>query len=242
MTVKGSVLIAVILFFEFLFRKCSASAQSLLWTFLFVGLLVIPIIENYHLDVLPSFDNMFQDKNYGADSLILLSEKAPNFQNSYAGTSGGQANVAMQPSSQKSNAIIETMDGSGWSSSFWLQLIVTIWSAGVVVFLIRLINGLLNGWLVARTAASPENKMITDSCELIKEQLGIKKPVKLRISGKTKIPFISWLGGPQIVMPLAAENWSRITLGAVLIHELAHVKRFDLFKLILANVVRAFHW
>ena len=46
----------------------------------------------------------------------------------------------------------------------------------------------------------------------------------------------------HLLLPSSAEQWPRARLRAVMLHELAHVRRRDPLTLMLAQLARAVHW
>src|SRR4051812_16276193 len=69
-------------------------------------------------------------------------------------------------------------------------------------------------------------------------QLGIKRKVEIFISEKVKTPLTIGFLKPLILIPVATLNYlTTQQLEAVILHELAHIKRFDyLFNLLLAAI------
>jgi bla regulator protein BlaR1 len=102
-----------------------------------------------------------------------------------------------------------------------------LWAAGVVVmaaFLIR--RALAMRRLVAQ--ARPANGFMCDVLKYCCKCMGVKRTVRLKLSVSVDGPVVYGLMRPVIVMPhnLAPTLGSR-HLRAVLLHELAHVKRAD---------------
>jgi HEAT repeat protein len=61
-------------------------------------------------------------------------------------------------------------------------------------------------------------------------------------SAHVKMPFACGLFRPVIVLPVEADEWTAERRTAVLLHELAHVRRRDLIGHALGRVVCAFYW
>lgn len=108
--------------------------------------------------------------------------------------------------------------------------------AGIAVMLIRLLVGVshimsLRGRGTSLAAASVESLFTT-----LKQKLQMKQPVRLLISVKASVPMVVGVLKPVVLLPAAAAtHLDAGQLEAILLHELAHVKRFDY----LANVVQA---
>lgn len=74
--------------------------------------------------------------------------------------------------------------------------------------------------------------------ERLCHQLGIKRPVKVFLSHVVKSPLTIGFLKPIILVPLASINHlSTDQLEAVLLHELAHIKRFDYLANLILSVI-----
>lgn len=87
------------------------------------------------------------------------------------------------------------------------------------------------------------NFLMTDILCYCRKRMGIKGKVRLRISGEGTRPAVCGLWRPVIVVPrdLVPQLGSR-HLRDVLFHELAHVKRHDLWVNLIQNVVVVVHF
>ncbi|MBL0152621.1 MAG: M56 family metallopeptidase [Chitinophagaceae bacterium] len=73
----------------------------------------------------------------------------------------------------------------------------------------------------------------------ISQQLGIRKKVKIWISDFVSSPVTIGFLKPVILIPLAAiNNLEPAQLEAVILHELAHIRRYDYLVNLLVNVIR----
>jgi len=81
--------------------------------------------------------------------------------------------------------------------------------------------------------------------ERIRGELGIARHVVLLRSGERAMPMTwgAWPGRPaRVLLPAAVERWSAERVRAVLLHELAHVKRHDCLTQLVAQLACAVHW
>ena len=72
--------------------------------------------------------------------------------------------------------------------------------------------------------------------------LGVKKPIQLLIDPQRSIPIVWGLLKTRLQLPVEAVQWTDEQLQSVLLHELAHVRRKDLFILAITQVACALHW
>jgi hypothetical protein len=73
-------------------------------------------------------------------------------------------------------------------------------------------------------------------------RLGTTKRVRLVMSDETRTPFTSGVIDPVIVLPRAAEQWDEALRRSVLLHEFAHVLRFDALTQLIVGVSRSLVW
>ena len=129
---------------------------------------------------------------------------------------------------------------SGVQPAQFLLWVVTAWLAGAVVFWVRLAGG----WLVAARMRSmlvrrppPEWQEILGK---LGARIGISRPVRLLVSALVQVPtVIGWLR-PVVLVPVGAfSGLPAEHLEALLLHELAHIRRHDYLVNILQSVAEA---
>lgn len=74
------------------------------------------------------------------------------------------------------------------------------------------------------------------------EHLGVSLPIRLLESTETISPLTAGTFRPVIVLPIDAQDWPAEKTSAVLLHELAHIKRRDVLTQLLASLACALHW
>lgn len=116
------------------------------------------------------------------------------------------------------------------------------WASGALVCMVPVVLGLL-GLRKLRCAARP----VTDAgmlqlLETLAARVGVSRRVRLLRSSDREIPMTWGVFRPVILLPEDAEGWSSERLSVALLHELAHVKRWDCLSQLLARVACACHW
>lgn len=74
------------------------------------------------------------------------------------------------------------------------------------------------------------------------DRLGLPRLPRLVVSDRLPVPFACGLFLPAIVLPTVAHGWDDVRRRAVLCHELAHVRRFDLLLNTLGHLACALWW
>ena len=76
----------------------------------------------------------------------------------------------------------------------------------------------------------------------LRERLGIPGRVSLWESPRVRVPLTLGVLRPEVVLPTEASDWTEGERRAVLLHELAHVKRRDWLAQIVARIVCSLYW
>jgi len=121
-------------------------------------------------------------------------------------------------------------------------VLLAVWTLGVVVLLARLALG---GWVVrgiVRRARILEQADWQQPLFEIADRLGLAEAPQLVQSHQVKMPFATGFLKAVIVLPTESTEWSYERRCAVLIHELAHVKRRDLVGHLVGGIACALYW
>jgi beta-lactamase regulating signal transducer with metallopeptidase domain/HEAT repeat protein len=121
-------------------------------------------------------------------------------------------------------------------------LIVAIWG-GVLLLIVGSLagSGLAVRRIVRRATPLGGPGWVAPLLE-IADRMAIDAPPRLLVSRETKMPFACGVFAPTIVLPAECEDWSLERRQAVLLHELAHVRRKDLLGHMLGRLVCAAYW
>ncbi|HWT73872.1 MAG TPA: M56 family metallopeptidase [Mobilitalea sp.] len=122
----------------------------------------------------------------------------------------------------------------------WYQIGISLWIAGVFAFIVY--HGLKHYRfikMVNRWGEQPDAQML-DTLQRIKTDMGIIKPVKLRICSCISSPMMIGFLSPVILLP--RPDFSANELPYILRHELVHFKRKDLWYKSLVLLATAIHW
>jgi len=129
----------------------------------------------------------------------------------------------------------------GVASSPWLSLFLPFWLGGVLLSLLRPLLGL---WGIGRLSQSSEPVFDAPTLALASEcaaALGLARTPALRSAG-APVPMTWGWRRPVVLLPDGARDWTEGRLRAVLLHELAHVRRRDWLSHRFADLVCALYW
>jgi beta-lactamase regulating signal transducer with metallopeptidase domain len=125
-------------------------------------------------------------------------------------------------------------------ASLWAQRILLSWCVGVVVFSTRLIVGWRLSWQLVKSAEEILTPKVIEIFEIVRERLGLQKPIRLVTHGRLDSPVVvGWLR-PVVLLPAALiSGFTTEQLSAILAHELAHIRRHDFVVNILQRCVES---
>ena len=112
--------------------------------------------------------------------------------------------------------------------------LVGLWGVGAIVLTLRLASSLLRAEGMRRRARA------ATGWEAARERLGT--PVDVRETDELEGPAVAGLFASAVLVPAASGGWSEERKEAVLLHELAHVRRRDCLVHAVGELARAVHW
>ncbi|MBA3560013.1 MAG: HEAT repeat domain-containing protein, partial [Gemmatimonadaceae bacterium] len=153
----------------------------------------------------------------------------------------GEADAAApSTTSRTANAWDRTM--SRLEGMSVLSMLVAIWAVMAVV----LIGWLSYGAIVVHRLV--RHGRVLDTADWlaplweVSDRIGLEEPPRLLRSDVVKMPFACGVLRPTIVLPAESDNWTIERRHAVLLHELAHVRRHDLVGHMLGRIACAVYW
>lgn len=129
--------------------------------------------------------------------------------------------------------------GANWQLAEWLPM---MWIAGAALCLLRLAAGFYAIWnLLRQTRPVPgvEWRELLAECQ---ETLGLRGRLRLRLAGPDFIPSATGLLRRTVLLPDEALAWSQEQRRLVLLHELSHFRRGNLWMHALGRITCALHW
>ena len=115
----------------------------------------------------------------------------------------------------------------------------SVWMAGVLVCSWRWTRGIAK---VARIRNGAGVLSHGDVGEEAGALAGMRRRIPLLRSSQDIVPMATGLRHPVVLLPANAREWSRERMRAVLLHEMAHVRRRDSLTQALAELARCVYW
>ena len=156
-------------------------------------------------------------------------ETVPATQSSVATTERIGPEAAVRPNNGRPGGF------TPWEIASW------IWITGAAGVSCYVLMGHLAAWRLYRTVQRMQTPWIDEAEQLVRE-LRINTALYFAESAQVSAPLVLYLWRPIIVMPEAAAEWPSARIRAVLLHELAHIKRNDVRIQTVAQMVCAAYW
>jgi beta-lactamase regulating signal transducer with metallopeptidase domain len=239
---KGALLLGSALVMNRLLRRAAASLRHALLLFalvgssgLFAAALLLPTLP---LPFWPAATPSAVDASRGVRAAAPLANGRAD-QDEGATTAGVSA--AISPTASADRATIASIDSRVERARLVESLALALWVAGVLLSLLPWLVGRGAVLLLVRGARPPPERFLWLLRGLVRE-LRLKRLPDLALVERRLSPMTFGMSSPVLLLPAAALEWSEERLRAVLLHELAHVKRRDDLAHALARFGCALHW
>lgn len=231
-------------------RRSSAAARHLVWSLAVVSVLGLPLLRlsvpscSFAI-VMNDVDGL--EAGEGSAPIEVVSTNRELEWASAATFSAANVPSQIETTQPVSNPAISLPEiatssmGSGASATTW-NLSILIWLAGVAASLLPMALGLLSLRRVARLSELITQGQLFAALQVAKQLIGITRNVRLLKSSARAMPMTWGFWRPTILLPDEAEQWSEGRLQSVLLHELAHIQRFDCVTQLFAQTARALYW
>ncbi len=268
---KATLLIVAAWLATSLARQSSAAVRHRIWGLAFAGLLLLPVppafLPGWRLPIVPALGNTQtaspslspQVQRTASRSLELdrpgmipdlpeqYTELVPPIPAHSSSTSRSanaaapDASGATEEQSEPPSAISVTSDWAVWKLS-WQTWIVVLWVAGLAGALVPIAVGLIRNRSVGRRARPVVDSEQSRLLAGLQRELRVRRAVRLLEAEGSLVPMTWGVLRPTVLLPAAWRGWTAQRQRIVLLHELAHVKRWDMQFQLLARMTCAMYW
>ena len=228
-------------------ERGSAVSRHLVWFVSLGALLMIPALASWsplRLAILPPESGA--SANLGAP--------IGDGPSSAAAPAGGIPTVApttIGPAASTNTnveATVNTVRGIVSPNTPWFgilsdpKLLFAIWATVAVLFALWLAHGAFSVYRIVSRARVLDTPEWTNPLWEVADRLELPNAPRLVRSDDAKMPFACGLLRPTIVLPAESDGWTLDRRRAVLLHELAHVRRRDLVGHTVGRFACALYW
>lgn len=223
LAVKGTVVLALGASAAALLRGSSASLHHGVWVATFAALLAVPLLDalgpSWHAEILPR-----AGAEVSAFSTAALEEEA---------TGPSESTIPSE------TTVVAMVAPSPASFTDWLA---GLWALGVIAVSLLWVRGFIAGRRLVRASQVLTDPVWSARLRATARESGLTKPVCLRRSEVLRVPVAWRWVGYTVVLPVQSDGWDAERARAVLLHEMAHLRRRDAWTQVIAQAALAFHW
>ncbi len=254
--VKGVVILLLATLVCFTMRSASAAGRSLVWFLATSSLLLVPVLSTTLPGwyILPRWSSAAASVSetpaspprlpgsVGNSELILRPTKSdtklfPNYQTPFA-TSAQR----WQTASGSAAPAVATTPARSPLQLNWQAWVIGIWLGGILVNLSLILFGCLSLWSLRRRCSPVTDRQWSGPLRETRTALGFTRPVELVSCGCRAMPMTWGLFKTTVLVPAGSTDWNAEQRRIVLLHELAHARRFDCLTQLIAQFACAIHW
>ena len=234
--IKATLILGVVRLLLLALPRASAATKHFGITLALGSILVIPIagffVPSWSLPLLPSAERVNVDDGIGVTG---NEEETPTALDA-AITVARATGVVPQA---RINAISDAVQGV---KNSWQGLLLLAIFGVSAVLLLRMFAGILGVAKVIRTAEEVRDDEALLELDAARDHLQLARDVRLLRSARTSMPVVWGLFKPVLLLPASSAEWTRERMRVVMLHELAHVKRYDGLTLLLTRAAVALFW
>ncbi|MBC7790732.1 MAG: HEAT repeat domain-containing protein [Anaerolineae bacterium] len=239
---KATLILLAALGITLAMQRASAGSRHLVWLVTISALLLVPALASWtplRLEILPATRATANPTEVRGSPLVSAAS-------SETGQAGLPDRTALGNAESVSKANHSTSVSGGVMSRLagmsLLSMLVTIWAAMALVLIGSLTYGALVVRRIVRHARTLDTADWLAPLWEVSDRIGLNEPPRLLRSNLVKMPFACGVLRPTIVLPAESDSWTIERRRAVLLHELAHVRRHDLVGHMLGRVACAVYW
>jgi beta-lactamase regulating signal transducer with metallopeptidase domain len=231
---KASAIVAVAVLLQALWRRrTSAATRHLTWVAVVASLLLLPLAWQ----VAPQWSIVVATAPTAPASPAPLDPAASPALRVDDAIPAAAADNTVATTAARSDAIVPDTPRVSFA--------VAALAVYVIGFTAILMSLTLHHWRTRRFAARSAEISDDSWTELLSacaREAGVRRPVRLLRSREAAMPMTFGTRAPAIVVPATADLWPEDRRRAVLLHELAHVARYDCLTQTLAIAACAAYW
>lgn len=244
---KATAVLLLTLGVALLLRRASAGTRHLAWLAAVAVVVAMPALGAAlpDLRILP-----LPATATGTGAELALAPEAPTVTRREEGVAPAPA----PPATDAAAGVTAEASGSaatadlaarlrGWlEGARWGRILFLVWLTGTLLVLGRLAHSAFTLRRILREAEPLSSQDWATPLYEAADRLELAEAPRLLRSDRVAMPFACGLLRPTIVVPSSAEEWPAARRRAVLFHELAHIRRKDLFGHSLGRIACALYW
>jgi HEAT repeat protein/beta-lactamase regulating signal transducer with metallopeptidase domain len=240
--VKGALIIGTTALLVFLARTKSAATRHAVWTMGLGALVVLPVA----LISVPDW----QIRNYLPGTKTAEAESTLGTANNTGMEQTGSTSsvVVFTSATTPANMVEQGMmppttepEESSLRRRLGFSLLI-VYAVGLLFSLVVSVRHLFRMAMVTRFGSTPAEGRETELAQTWMREQGMRRGTRILVSHWTQVPITWGVFRPVVLLPPSLEFWSEDRTRAAVLHELAHIRRFDFVWQVVADLAVALHW
>ena len=124
----------------------------------------------------------------------------------------------------------------------WKAVAFTLWVCGLLLVLTRLTLSHFRLQQISRESQPLPPSPWRSLVDAVRGELGIRRSVRFLVNTGVHVPAVAGLVRPVLLLPVEWDGWSVAEQRQVLLHELAHVARWDGLAQLVGQLCCAVYW
>ena len=258
MTLKGTCILLAAYLITRVLRHAPAATRHAIWSMALVGILILPvatiILPSWRVPLFPislsetraepTHDRSTVNSTGTSDmsaGAILKKETDPRAESTTIRNGSASKGEHLQPVPSPMEGMRSTFPIS-FLKKYGIIFFLMLWAVGVFIVFIRQLIGRITIWRMAHQSERITDRAWINLFDTLKKHHRIMRPVRLLKSEKTNLPMMWGIFKSTILLPSQADEWPEDQRRFVLLHELAHVKRWDTLTQLFIQLALAFYW
>ena len=247
---KGILVLIAAATLCFALRHASAAARHFVWMLAISGQLALPVLSFglpvWQIAILPSAPPESVWLTTAAADVVTSASKItispgarePRSDSNKAAT----ANVESKAFDSKTDSNARPISASALAQAGWVRWAFALWLAGALLIIGRLLIGTASIWWIARRASRITDADWLSSAKDVSWKIGLTRRVRMLKTPRITMPVTCGLISSAILLPADVDDWPDERRHVVLVHELAHVKRWDCLTQMFAQIACSIYW
>ncbi len=244
--VKASLILGGVWFTAWVLRHSSAAVRHSFWSLALMGLLLLPVLSaqlpSWHIALPEPLQQQWSTFMQETAPPVAIHQKpsrtpwqkpSPRVD---VDVKAQTLDIPIAPAHQP------TLRAARSTPLPWQAWLMWIWRAGVVVLLGRFLFDAFRIRSLGRRAEPLPSTRSTKFARVAQHRMGVRRKVRYLHSDAVSMAMTWGSFRPTVLLPTSALAWPDARIEVVLLHELAHVKRWDYAIHVLAQCARALYW
>ncbi len=259
---KATILLCLTTAVAAILRRSAAAVRHRLWSLTLCGLILLPplswVLPGWRLPILPATvglpgsrtsrdEGTAESKSHQAartgdpDSVDSIHS---GFDRGWAGSAQPLRPGHPDAGSGKSSRSSPVVQSPAAPASFQPESIrmLLLWALGFLAMALPALAGIVNNEWRRRRSRRVADQNWLQLLDGLTRQFTLRRPIELRICAAPLIPVTWGLFRPVVLLPEQAQEWAEPVRRNVLLHELSHIKRWDVAYQLIGRLAAAVYW